>query len=302
MVKKKKVIMNKEKFNYPNRRNIDWHIHTTASDGRFTPAQIVAEAKNAGLEEIAITDHDAVSGIKEAQETGKKLGITIIPGVELTCYSGDREIHIKGLNINPENQDILKLCAMAREYRIKRAQIIVEKLKKLGYEISWQRVKELTKGAVGRGQLIQAFMEQPKNMEKLKKDYKTEHTPDGKDVIEYLISEGKPAYAKKAQLTLPEAIRAIHKAGGIAELSHPGGEKNITPNVNEKKIKEYKEKGLDALEVYHGDCTLEQIKYYKKISEKLNLISTGGTDFHGIPENQRKIGLGKIDLSQFWKK
>ena len=120
MVKKIKISTNKKRFYYTNRRNIDWHIHTTASDGRLTPTQIVVKAKNAGLEEIAITDHDAVSGIKEAKKTGKKLGIIIIPGVELTCYDKDKEVHIKGLNINPENPDILKLCVMARKYRVKR--------------------------------------------------------------------------------------------------------------------------------------------------------------------------------------
>lgn len=292
----------KDRFSYVNQKNIDWHVHTTASDGRLTPSKIVKEAKRSGLKEIAITDHDAVSGIKEAQKAGKKLGVTIIPGVELTCYDGDIEVHIKGLNIDPTNPGILKLCKMAAECRDERAKIIVQKLNRLGYNVSWERVLKLKTDVIGRGQIIRAFMENEDNLKKLQATYHIKHQPDGKDVINYLISEGKPAYAKKAPLTVVEAIKAINNAGGIVELSHPGGEKNITPEFSEKKIREYKKKGLEALEVYYGDHTLKQIKKYAKIAKKLNLIATGGTDFHAIPENKRKIGLGKNNLSRFWKK
>jgi len=292
----------KERFSYTKRTAIDWHVHTTASDGRLSPTELVREAKKAGLVEIAITDHDAVSGIKEAKKAGKKLGVIIIPGIELTAYDGDIEAHVKGLNINPADKGILRLCRTAAEYRDKRAKIIVQRLNSLGYNVSWKRVLELKTDVIGRGQIIRAFMENENNLTLLKARYHINHLPNGKDVINYLISEGKPAYAKKAPLTIKEAIKAIHKAGGIAELSHPGGEKNITPEFSEKKIREYKDKGLDALEVYYGDHTLKQIKKYAKIAKSLDLIATGGTDFHAIPENKRKIGLGKINLSKFWKK
>ena len=286
----------------------------TASDGRLTPKSIVKKAKENGLEEIAITDHDAIEGIAEAIKEGKKIGVKIIPGVELTCYEnwGKKrvEIHIKGLDIDFKNKKLREVLKKAKLARINRAKLSIEKLRKLGYEISWKRVRALSKGAVGRPHVAAALMENEKNKDKLKRDFKLDREPIMHDIFSNLLSKGKSAYVEKMSISPKEAIKLIHRAGGLADLSHPGGEKTLTPNIGISKIREYKKYGLDAVEVYYAYHTEEQIRHFAKIAKKLDLVATGGTDYHGettrssekYQNKKNELGKGFGNLEKYWKK
>ena len=291
----------RKRFSYIDNYAIDWHVHTDASDGIYPPYEVVRKAKKAGLKEIAITDHDTTAGFEEAKREGKKLGVRVIPGIEFTCYDGNIETHIKGLDINPKDPGIMNLCVFTQKERAERAKKIIKKLDDLGYDINWGDIQRYNKNSIGRPQIARALLGKRKNLERLKNEYSLKCLPSKQEVFAYLIGKGKPAYAEKAKLNVPEVIKAIHKAGGIAELSHPGGEKGVTDFVKYAKIKEYKQKGLDALEVYYTGHDDKKINYFADIARKLDLIATGGSDFHG-DEKDNKIGLGRNNLKRFWKK
>ena len=262
----------------------NWHVHTTASDGRTCPKEVVRKAKKSGLREIAITDHDTFDGIKEAAQEGKKLGINVIPGVELTCYEywdGRRvEIHIKGIGVDINNKTLKALVEKAAVDRKNRAKLIVEKLRKLGYNISWKEVKSFGKTLIARPHIAIAFLSNKQAVEKFKRRFWLNEVTF-RDIFNNLIGDGRPAYVEKMHLSPKKAISIIKNAGGIAEIAHPGGEKNVTPELTFDAIKRYKKYGLDSLEVYYPSHTRKQLKRFIEIAKKLNLKMTTGTDFHG---------------------
>ncbi|MEM2974537.1 MAG: PHP domain-containing protein, partial [Candidatus Micrarchaeia archaeon] len=166
----------KKSFSYSKRKGkVDWHLHTTASDGELSPVELARKAKvEWGLEEIAITDHDTIEGVREAILEGDRIGIKVIAGVELTSYDifdGEKiELHIKGLDIDPNNRNLNKFLHEARKIRERRARLMVEKLKKFGYEISTNAVKNLAKGVLSRPHIATILMRSMKNKELLKKN------------------------------------------------------------------------------------------------------------------------------------
>ncbi len=261
-------------------KKADIHIHTTYSDGTYTPEDAVKAAKENGLSAIAITDHDITDGIVPALKSGAKVGLEVIPGIELSCEYNSTEIHILGYYINWENswlQGKLKLFQRARE---RRAYYILNKLKEVGVEIDEQILfSQANSGSISRVHFARCLIEMGV-VKSLREAFQ-----------KYLI-EGKPAFVKKLRVTPEEALNMIHRVGGISVLAHPvfgGGHKNF--------IKKLKRLGLSGIEVYHPRHTHGQIKKFLKIAEDLELIITGGTDSHGSKEDENPIGSIKIDYS-----
>ncbi|OGN90274.1 MAG: phosphatase [Chloroflexi bacterium RBG_13_46_9] len=254
---------------------VDLHIHTTASDGKFSPSEIVNKAGQLGLRVIAITDHDTVEGIPAALETSKQYpALRVIPGVELSTDVPEGEIHVLGYFIDYMDAEFRVSLETMRDSRVGRARKMVEKLDKLGIHLEWKRVQEIAgSGALGRPHIAQAMLE---------KGY-INSLPDA---FKYYIGHGGPAYAERDKLTPVEAVELIVKARGLPVLAHP-----LTAGNVEAIIVELKPAGLIGMEVYYASYSFEDINPLLGLAYKHGLIATGGTDYHGIDDStETKIG------------
>lgn len=258
---------------------VDLHIHTNASDGKFTSTEIVRRAAELGLEIIAITDHDTVDGIPTALDAIKSYPkLRLIPGVELSTDVEKGEIHILGYFVDFTNKEFQASLETMRNSRVIRAHRMVENLAKMGVRIEWQRVQEIAgDGALGRPHIAQAMLE---------KGYITSI----QDAFRKYIGHGGPAYVERDKLTPAEAVQLILKADGLPVLAHP-----LTAGDVEATIIELKAIGLVGLEVYYASYSFEDFNPLLGLAYKHGLIATGGTDFHGIDETTETM-IGGADV------
>ncbi len=262
----------------------DLHVHTYLSDGTFSPLEVVKRAREEGLDAIAITDHDTVSGVSQSIKFGKAFGIEVIPGVELTAEFEDNEIHLLGYFIDWQADWFLKKLKQICEVRIERAKRIVEKLKEHGLDISEEEVfKTSGPGAVGRLHIAQVL-------------FKKGLVASLQDAFRLYIGNGKPCYVKKFKLLPEEAIDMIDRVSGIAVLAHPKTVQ-IENMALDDFIKNLKKFGLKGLEVYHTDHSKSDVDYLKNLAEKEDLLPTGGSDCHGFGKGEVLIGKIKIPYS-----
>ncbi len=273
--------------------NIDLQCHTTASDGQLTPAELVNLAVKKKLKAIAITDHDTINGIDEALKAARGKNIEIVPGVEISC--DDKwfiDTHILGLFIDYKNKALNSLLKKSQKYREQQKKEIINKFKKLGFKISYKEVKSIAKGEIGRPHIAQIVLKN--NPDKV-------NAID--DVFDRYLAVGKRAYVeRKKKISVNEAIKAIHSAGGLAFIAHPGVYNNF--DIEEFAIYFLKNKG-DGIETYYnyedtrchtGFKQSNQInKKFQKFAEKLNLLQTGGSDFHG--RESQVLGKLKVPYS-----
>lgn len=258
--------------------NIDMHVHTRASDGIFSPSEIVYWAKKLGLKGIAITDHDTVEGIEEAIEVSKKYNdFFVIPGIEFSTIYNDAEIHVLGYFIDFKNEEIIKMTNEIKNHRIQRAKLIVEKLIKIGYKITFTEVLDIAKeGAIGRPHIAKVL---------LKKGY----VSSIQEAFEKLLIKGKDAYVERFKLTVDEAINVIENANGIPVLAHP---RLIDSKIS---IEDILKKGIKGIEVYHSRHSYLHSQIYLKLAQKYNLFITGGSDYHDEMINGRPT-IGSVSV------
>lgn len=256
----------------------DLHLHTTASDGSYQPEEMVAKAKELGFGAIAITDHDTTAGIEPALEAGNKLGIEVIPGVELSTDASGKEIHILGYLMDIHDQDFNEILAKMREARLDRTRQIVEKLRDLGFEITFEEIKqEAGEGALGRPHVARVMVDKG-------------YAGSIKEVFDKYLSIGKPAHVPRFKITPDQAVELIRKAKGVPVLAHPGGlggRKEIIDNLCEA--------GLLGIEAYHSDHTPAITKTLIDYAQEKGLLVTGGSDCHG-PHYRKKALMGTIAL------
>ena len=257
----------------------DLHIHSTASDGRYNPTEIVHMAVAAGLTIIALTDHDTVDGLIPALEAAREFPeLTVIPAVELSTDTYSGEIHVLGYFIDFTNQEFRASLERMRNSRANRAKKMVLKLKELGCNIELERIKEIAgNGALGRAHIAQALLE---------KGYITSF----KEAFTKYIGHGCPAYVVREKLTPVEAVKLVIKANGIPVLAHP-----YTALNPEEVIKELKTVGLEGMEVYYAGYLPSEMNILLNMAEKYELIPTGGTDYHGIDATS-DITIGGTDV------
>lgn len=269
---------------------VDLHVHTNASDGSFTPTDLIKKAKRLGLKALGITDHDTVAGIEEAIRVGNTYGVEIVPGCELSVLKEEKEIHILGYYINYRSLELRSILEEFRKEREKRGGRIVEKLQTLGFEVNFKKVKELAGVSLGRPHIASAVIGNPANQERLKKEFG--EIPTSSDFIGSYLVEGKVAYVSRKFFSSKEVVALIEKHKGISVLAHPGFS---LPEERESWLKDFVAEGLDGLEVYHykedDETTKEEISRLKRLAKKYSLIETGGSDYHN-PRNEVGAPLG----------
>ena len=264
-------------------RNIDLHTHSLKSDGAQTPADVVRTAHAAGLAAIALTDHDNIEGVPEAMAEGKRLGVEVIPGVELSAQS-DAELHILGYFIDIHNKRLNEAMAYALQIRDERQEETCRKLNEQGFQIT---MDELRQEAHGNSVLCRAHFAQIM----VRKGY----AQSVQQAFSDYLSVGCYAYTNRQALTGPEAVSLIREAGGIAVAAHLHLIKKPDDELKEylKSLIPY---GLDGIEGYYTDYTPDMQARYQAMAKELGLVISGGTDYHGANKPHIAIGKGKGNL------
>ncbi len=259
---------------------IDLHTHSTASDGTLAPAEVVRAAHAAGLTALALSDHDSVEGVAEALAAGHTLGVTIVPALELSAeHETGLSVHILGYFIDHTDSELLAYLAELRGVRRSRARRMVDALRADGYEIDFDDVMARSDGgAVGRVHVAQALVAAGR-VTSIRAAFGT------------LIGEGRPYYVRKPVPEPTEVIATVRNAGGLAVLAHPAV--NDTAHLAE----ELAAAGLEGLEALHGQHTAAECEEIARLATRLNLVVTGGSDFHGENAGHTALGTGNVPES-----
>jgi predicted metal-dependent phosphoesterase TrpH len=243
-------------------------MHTTASDGRCTPRELVDRVAAAGVTVMAATDHDTTASYAEVEGLARARGIEAIPGIEITAVEDGRDIHVLGYFIDPTEPRLLEFLRVQRETRVKRVHVIAARLAELGVPIDLQAlVDEAQRNlgrSIGRPQVARALQ-------------LAGHVQDTKEAFDRFLGNDGPAFVTRPGSPPDVVIGIIHRAGGVASLAHPGRTRI------DSRIKALAVAGLDALEVYHSDHDEATVQRYYRMASELGLLMTGGSDFHGDP-------------------
>ena len=256
---------------------VDLHVHTTASDGSVSPRDVVSMATMLGLKAIALTDHDTMAGLQEAGETAVLMGISVVPGIEISSAYGGKEVHVLGYFLDPEAAPLQEYLEWVRSTRRTRNEKILEKLAKKGYQISLDALERSHPDAViGRPHIAEALVEQGA-------------VSSVKEAFRRYLGEGRSCYVPRELTSLADAASMIRSSGGVAVLAHPlqYGFTRAELDGLVKAAAEAKFSGMEIL--YTGYTQADQNKLYD-LAEKYLLYPTGGSDFHGESKPEAKLG------------
>jgi len=266
---------------------VDLHVHSTCSDGTVAAEDLPALAADAGLVGFALTDHDTTAGHAAAREAAKAAGVRFLPGIEVSCDRGKPRgsMHILGYGVDGATPELQSVVTELHAARSERAPMIVEKLNDLGVDITMDEVDAYAGCAmIGRPHIAGVLM------------YKG-YVDSIQDGFAQYIGQGGPAYVRKDNLATQRAIHAIHAAGGLAVLAHPIQLRYDDVADLERIVRRLKDEGLDGLEVMHSDHDAAMVEQYTQLANRLNLIPTGGSDFHGTTKD---IDLGSQPVPADW--
>jgi predicted metal-dependent phosphoesterase TrpH len=254
---------------------IDLHTHSTASDGLLSPTELVQRATAAGLILIGLTDHDTTAGVAEAQAAGARLGVTVIPGVEINTDLPDDhgEAHVLGYYLDVGQPAFRATLTFLRDAREKRGERMVQQLREQSIDIAWSRVRELAQGAVGRPHVARALIE-------------AGYATDVSDAFARYLVQGKPGYVPRFRLSPQQAIHLIRSARGVPVLAHPADIVRLADTVLPSLV----QVGLLGLECYYGQYDDETVAGLLALANTHDLIATGGSDFHGPSMHPTPLG------------
>jgi predicted metal-dependent phosphoesterase TrpH len=259
---------------------LDLHLHTTHSDGSFTPTEVINLAWKAGVTALAITDHDITTGILEATVAGREHGIDVIPGIEISSILGDSELHILGYFLDYQDTRLNERLVRLRESRHRRNPKIIERLQAAGIEITYEEVRRLAgTDSVGRPHIARVLMEKGV-------------VASAKEAFDLWLADGRPAYVPRELPTPSEAMQWIREAKGLPVLAHPTWVKTTEGTLTDL-LRRLKIDGLDGVEVHYSTHTPRQTRQYLALAKQLDLLVTGGSDFHGLTKPDIEVGVGK---------
>lgn len=261
---------------------IDLHTHSIMSDGSMTPAEVVREAKKAGLAAIALSDHDTVDGVREAVAEGEKIGVEVIPAIEFSVIS-KTETHILGYFIDIDSPLLSDALKSIIDTRRERNEITCRKLNELGFDVTMEEALALApNGFIGRAHFARLLMDKG-------------YTSSVKEGFDLYLENGKYAYCGKQSMTDEEAVRLIKNCGGLAFVAHL----HLT-KLGDGELLEFlarlKAAGLDGVEGYYTEYTPEMQEKYQAMASRLGLMLSGGTDFHAAMKPHISIGKGLGNL------
>ncbi len=257
---------------------IDLHTHSVKSDGAMQPAAVVDEAKKAGLAAISLTDHDVIDGVSEAMQRGEEVGVEVIPGIELSAKF-KTETHVLGYFVDLENPAFLEKLEEIRRVRMQRNYETAENLRKIGFPVTVEDAMELApNGIIGRAHFARVMANRG-------------YVSSVKEAFDKYLANGKPGYSTLQLLTPRDAVELIKAAGGMAFLAHL----HLTRLEGEELydfVRDLKDAGMDGIEGYYTEYTPEMQTEYQDLAKKLDLLISGGTDFHGAMKPHISIGRG----------
>ncbi len=278
---------------------VDLHTHSTASDGTLSPEELISMAQKVGLAAVALTDHDTIGGLAEAEVAARALGVEFIPGVELSALYEGGTFHILGYFIDYQSSYLRERLEYLQRARAERNPKIIRKLQELGIDITMEEVEAIAGGQIGRPHIARLLVE--------KRVCANIH-----EAFERFLKTGAAAYVPKERLSAPEAIDLIHKARGLAVLAHPVTLNISRPEALKAFVANLVAQGLDGIESYYSDHDEAFTALCHQIAKDLSLVETGGTDFHGANKPHIKLAFGRgnlrvpyrtvEDLRRLWKK
>ena len=254
---------------------VDLHIHSTFSDGMLKPSELVDMAKTEGLSAISITDHDTAAGTDEAMERGRQQSIEVIPGIEISSWYNSTSMHILGYWFQQDDQQFRSRLQELQDGRHIRNVKIIENLNRLGITVSIDELVNYSEyGQTGRPHIARLLVDKGivKSVEQ---------------AFQYYLGKGKAAYADRFKFAAHDAIAMIREAGGMAVLAHPV---NLDPSLRTMPalLRNLQGIGLGGIEVFYPSHTSKAVKKLKKMAVELNLLVTGGSDFHGFERSGGK--------------
>lgn len=258
---------------------IDLHAHTTASDGQYAPAELVAMAAKKGITTLAVTDHDTVAGIGPSEAAAKEHGVRLIPGIELSAFVNAREVHVLGHFLEVGEARLAGFSTKLKGERQRRMEQMVGKAQGLGFPVTMDQVRALAgDGHLARPHLARVLVE-------------LGYCSSSKDAFDRFLKDGGPMWVARYELSAADAIALIHGAHGTATLAHPG-----TSSVHRHELEQLKAAGLDGLEVEHSDHPPSLREKLHAWARELGLVATAGSDFHGekVAPNRE---LGRTSMS-----
>ncbi len=250
-------------------KKIDFHTHTTASDGIYAPRQLIDLAVRSGLVAMAVTDHDTVDGLTEAVDYASTIGFRLYPGVEFSIEYDTGSFHLIGLNLDYRNEKLRSTVKRLAEYRTARVYRIIDDLKKHGIDIPRDEVMTAAGGgAIGRPHIARVMVNRG-------------YASNIKDIFRNYLVQGKPGYIKKVRIEFNEAVSLIRESGGIPVIAHPVSLECCDMIEFEGLLKGFVDAGVEGMEAYAAMHTPEMAEQYRVLAVKYNLLITGGSDFHG---------------------
>jgi predicted metal-dependent phosphoesterase TrpH len=255
---------------------IDLHVHSTESDGSLTPEVLAERAAALGLHTIALADHDSVAGVGRCMAACGALGLTCVPALELSARNGDTHVHVLGYFLDVRDPALLATLEEFRGHRVRRVMSMARALQDAGYDLDTGPLeRQAREASLGRLHLAKALVT-------------AGHATDTKDAFNRLIGNGRPFHLENDRPTPSEAVALVRSAGGLPVIAHPAlsrVEHFIEPLAGE---------GLAGIEVYHGEHTLEQRARLALLADRLGLLATGGTDYHGPDGPSGEMGSSEI--------
>jgi predicted metal-dependent phosphoesterase TrpH len=265
---------------------VDLHLHTTASDGRCSPIELVEQATAAGLSVMAATDHDTTASVDDVRVHAAERGIEAIPGIEITAVEDGRDIHVLGYFLRTTDESFREFLAGQRRIRVDRVKTIAGRLAELGMPVDLSEALaaagQQSGRAIGRPQVARAMVA-------------AGHVADTREAFDKWLGRDLPAFVPRSGPSPETVIETIHCAGGLASLAHPGR------TLIDARIPALRDSGLDALEAYHSDHDAAAADRYHRMADALGLLLTGGSDYHGDPVHGVSIGSSTLP-SECWQR